>query len=177
MSDIPSRYDEFVSTALQELARSSPQSASAESKTELARAFRRHHARRRTVRLVAMFALILAAGGGSLWITRVFNGISPARPLVAASPANQYSPSTGENAASKVETENQFVAQGEAFVALPSFVFETPGEELRVIRVEMPVSSLRVLGARVNDELSTRRIVADLLVGTDGTPYAFRIIT
>jgi hypothetical protein len=40
----------------------------------------------------------------------------------------------------------------------------------------MPVSSLRLLGARVNDELSTQQIVADILVGMDGTPYAFRII-
>jgi hypothetical protein len=41
----------------------------------------------------------------------------------------------------------------------------------------MPVSSLRLLGARVNDELSSQQIVADILVGTDGTPYAFRIIS
>lgn len=177
MSDIPSRYDEFVSTALQELAQSSPQSASAESKAALTHAFRRHHARRRAVRLVAMFALILSTGGGSLWMTGAFHGISLARPSVITSPANQYSPSTGENTATKSATANRVVAGGEVFLALPSFAFETPGEELRVIRVEMPVSSLRVLGARVNDELSTRRIVADLLVGTDGTPYAFRIIT
>jgi len=41
----------------------------------------------------------------------------------------------------------------------------------------MPVSALRLLGARVNDELSTQLIVADILVGADGTPYAFRIIS
>jgi hypothetical protein len=64
----------------------------------------------------------------------------------------------------------------EMFVALPSFAFSKPDEDLRVIRVEMPVSSLRLLGARVNDELVTRRIVADLLVGADGTPYAFRLV-
>ena len=43
--------------------------------------------------------------------------------------------------------------------------------------VWMPVSSLRLLGARVNDELITQQIVADLLVGADDTPYAFRIIS
>lgn len=175
MSDIPSRSDEFVSTALQELARSSPQSASAESKAALTRAFRRHHTRRRTVRLGVMFAVILTAGGGSLWLAGAFNGISSARRGTAST--NQSPPSGVKSPSKQADGANQVVAGGEAFVALPSFAFETPGEELRVIRVEMPVSSLRVLGVRVNDELSTRRIVADLLVGTDGTPYAFRIIT
>ena len=174
MSDIPSRSDEFVSTMLQELARSSPKSASPESSAMLARAFRRHHARRRAVRLIAMFALILAAGGGSFWLTGAFKGISLARRGTA--PRNQ-SPPVGKSLTDKGDAANQVVTGGQVFVALPSFVFETPGEELRVIRVEMSVSSLRVLGARVNDELSTRRIVADLLVGTDGTPYAFRIVS
>ena len=175
MSENPSRSDEFVSTALQELARSGPQSASADSKTALARAFRRHHARRRAVRLVAMFALIFAATGGSLWLAGAFRGSSSAR--LGAASTNQSQPSVVKSLTSKADAANQAVAGGEVFVALPSFAFETPGEELRVIRVEMPVSSLRVLGARVNDELSTRRVVADLLVGTDGTPYAFRIVT
>jgi hypothetical protein len=175
MSDIPSRPDEFVSTALQELARSSPQSASLESRTRLARAFRRHRARRRAVRLTAMFALILATGSGCLWLAGAFNAFSSGR--LDTSSANRPRPSAGRRSSSQADAANQVVAGGEAFLALPSFAFETPGEELRVIRVEMSVSSLRVLGARVNDELSTRRIVADLLVGTDGTPYAFRIIT
>ena len=66
--------------------------------------------------------------------------------------------------------------QMQPFIALPWFAFKTADEELRVVRVEMPVSSLRQLGVRVNDELITRRVVAELLVGPDGTPYAFRLL-
>jgi hypothetical protein len=160
MSDDPSRSEELVTAALRELARSSPQSVSPESKAALARTFRRHHQRRRAVRVAAMVAAILAVTGASLWLHRAIRESARTRPAPGTSFVAQ-----------------QVSAGVEVFVALPSFTFETPGEELRVVRVEMPVSSLRVLGARVNDELSTRRIVADLLVGTDGTPYAFRIIS
>jgi hypothetical protein len=160
MSDRSSRSEELVSAGLRELARSSPQSASAESKAALSHAFRRHHARGRAVRVVAMLAAVLVVTLASLWL----------RTMVRESAHTpQVSPTS--------VVAQQITAEGEVFVALPSFAFETQGEELRVVRVEMPVSSLRVLGARVNDELSTRRIVADLLVGTDGTPYAFRIIS
>lgn len=68
-------------------------------------------------------------------------------------------------------------AAEELFVALPSFAFRAQDEQLRVIRVSMPVSSLRLLGAPVNDEPMTRRLTTvDLLIGSDGTPYAVRLV-
>jgi hypothetical protein len=69
------------------------------------------------------------------------------------------------------------IVSDDSFIALPSFAFVTPGEDLRAIRVEMPASSLRLLGAQVDEEISTHRVVADLLVGADGTPYAFRLVS
>jgi hypothetical protein len=74
-------------------------------------------------------------------------------------------------------SQNLNNANAATFVALPAFALSRPDEELRIMRVEMPVSTLRLLGARVNEELSTQKIVADVLVGADGTPYAFRIIS
>jgi hypothetical protein len=62
------------------------------------------------------------------------------------------------------------------FVALPSFAFCAPDEELRVIRVNMPTSSLRLLGAPIDEESITRRVTTDLLIGSDGTPYAVRLV-
>jgi hypothetical protein len=68
-------------------------------------------------------------------------------------------------------------AAEELFVALPSFVFRAQDEQLRVIRVNMPVSSLRLLGAPVNEEPMTRGLTTvDLLIGSDGTPYAVRLV-
>lgn len=160
MCDIPSRSDERISAGLRELAGSTPQSASPESKAALVQTFRRHHSRRRALRVAATLSVIFVVAGVSFWLRTLVGKSAHTRPAPGASVVAQ-----------RVD------AGGEVFIALPSFAFETPGEELRVVRVEMPVSSLRILGARVNDELSTRRIVADLLVGTDGTPYAFRIIS
>ena len=62
------------------------------------------------------------------------------------------------------------------FVALPSFAFCAPHEELHVIRVNLPISSLRLLGAPIDEESMTRRVTTDLLIGSDGTPYAVRLV-
>jgi hypothetical protein len=100
--------------------------------------------------------------------------------LVHRNPSEQFTSSQRISRQSSTgrTLENHFFGDADAstFVALPSFALSAPDEELRILRVEMPVSSLRLLGARVNDELSTQQIVADILIGTDGTPYAFRII-
>ena len=71
--------------------------------------------------------------------------------------------------------QNDGSTQG-LFVALPSFAFCAPHEELHVIRVNLPISSLRLLGAPVDEESMTRRVTTDLLIGSDGTPYAVRLV-
>lgn len=71
--------------------------------------------------------------------------------------------------------QNNGSTQG-LFVALPSFAFCAPHEELHVIRVNLPISSLRLLGAPVDEESMTRRVTTDLLIGSDGTPYAVRLV-
>ena len=109
------------------------------------------------MRGVAIAAVVLAVGAASLWLVP--------EPM----------PSTNQIATPLVRLDSPDTE--EMFLALPSFAFVQPEEDLRVIRVEIPVSSLRLLGARVNDELITQRVVADLLVGADGTPYAFRLVS
>jgi hypothetical protein len=79
-------------------------------------------------------------------------------------------------AASRAATAQNNPASQEVFVALPSFAFCAPDEELRVIRVNMPTSSLRLLGAPIDEDLATRRVTTDLLIGSDGTPYAVRLV-
>ena len=165
----PHSSEELLSAALRRLARSSPQAASPELERVLVQAFHRRH-RRRTIRLALAVAACLAIASGLLWWRLVVR--NPSEPFAS----NQQ---TGQQSLIGLTAESQLFADADAstFIALPSFVLSRPDEELRVLRVEMPVSSLRLLGARVNDELSTQQIVADLLIGTDGTPYAFRIIS
>jgi len=165
----PNSSQELLSAGLRRLARSSPEGASPELERFLVQAFhRRHH--QRTIRLALAEATCLAIVSGLLWWRLVAR--NPREPLAS----NQQ---TGQQSLISLAAENQVFADADVstFIALPSFALSRPDEELRVLRVEMPVSSLRLLGARVNDELSTQQIVVDLLVGTDATPYAFRIIS
>ncbi len=165
----PHSSEELLSAGLRRLARSSPHTASPELERALVDAFYRRHRRRRTFRLALAVAACLALISGSLWweVAHTYQS----EPFAS-------NHRKGEQAVTAITAKSHIFdhADASAFVALPSFALSRPDEEFRVLRVEMPVSSLRLLGARVNDELSTQQIVADILVGTDGTPYAFRII-
>lgn len=161
--------EELLSAALRRLARSSPQAASPALERVLVDAFHRRHRQRRTIRFALAVAACLAMVAG-VWFWRVIPRYRAER--FAHQQIGQRSV-TGAAAESRISSN----AGGATFVALPSFALSPPEEDLRILRVEMPVSSLRLLGARVNDELSTQKIVADILVGADGTPYAFRIIS
>lgn len=185
-----------LSTALQELSRSAPQSARPELGLALAAAFRRHHLRRRIIRRATFLVVTLGMCVGLLWL-RLGNPIAREARQLSIKPSDslkQSAPSENGNA-TPPPGKNQIhrasararrvshaspktnVAASTPFVALPSFAFRTAQEELRIVRVEMPVSSLRLLGARVNDEIIAGRVTADLLVGPDGTAYAFRLVT
>lgn len=63
-----------------------------------------------------------------------------------------------------------------AFVALPSIDMLPAGDELRVVRLNMPGEDLQQVGAPVTEKLAGHRVTADFVVGHDGTPYAFRLV-
>jgi hypothetical protein len=158
----PSRSDALLSAKLRDLGRSSPMAASPEVEGLLVNAFRRHRRRRKVLRMVPIFALLVVIVGAALWRWSGSDYRPTAKQMKLTSPGPVAQPANSVS---------------EAFVPLPSFAFSKSNEDLRIIRVEMPVSSLRLLGARVNDDLITQRVVADLLIGVDGTPYAFRLIS
>ena len=166
----PHSSEELLSEGLRRLGRSSPQAAAPELERVLIQSFHRHHRRRRTLRFAIAVAVCLGIVSGLLcW--RLVTANPPQRSASSHRIDQQSFTSPAP------EIHNFGDADAATFVALPSFALSSPDEGLRILRVEMPVSALRLLGARVNDELSTQQIVADILVGADGTPYAFRIIS
>lgn len=167
----PHSSEELLSAGLRRLAQSSPQAASPELERVLVQALHRRHRRWKTIRFALAVAACLAIISGLLWWRLV--PPNPSERLASNERIGQQSFTGQPTAESHIFGD----ADASTFVALPSFALNRPDEELRILRVEMPVSSLRLMGARVNDELSTQQIVADILVGTDGTPYAFRIIS
>jgi len=183
-----------LTEALRRLAASSRQGAPAEVGTGLATAFRRHHVRRRMVRRVRMAALaaclLLAAW---LWSMRTpsrqpsntatSSAPSPANPSSApkkvseqhAAPAvttTQVRPAV-KQASLKAPVQS---AANRQFVALPAYDPRIPLEEMRVVRVELPASALWQMGAPLNSDTANRRMLADFVVGQDGTPYAMRLL-
>ena len=70
----------------------------------------------------------------------------------------------------------QTAAAIEDFLALPTYDPTIATDGLRIIRLEGRGSDLRLAGAPVSEELSERRVVADFMVGHDGTPYAVRFV-
>lgn len=188
--DTRSPSEKLLSASLRRLANSSPREAPADLENLLTQAFRRHRRRRRTLRWVGIAVVILAISSASSWRLFVPEHRAPANQIAVGTHKPYSEPVQGGKVSINglslrrrvtprpraLLAESPLLDAGKPFLALPSFALVTPEEDLRVIRVEMPVSSLRLLGARVNDDLITQRIVADLLVGADGTPYAFRLV-
>jgi hypothetical protein len=63
-----------------------------------------------------------------------------------------------------------------SFYALPSASELPPVENAMVVRVQLPMSSLRLIGLLVSEESSAERIEADVLVGQDGLARGVRFV-
>jgi hypothetical protein len=63
-----------------------------------------------------------------------------------------------------------------AFVPLPAYDSATSTTDVRVVRMEVTGSDLMMVGAPVSAELADNRMLADFVVGSDGTPYAVRLV-
>ncbi len=66
--------------------------------------------------------------------------------------------------------------QAPSFLPLPTYDPVGAKDELQIIRVEMPIQDLRLVGAPVGADVPNRLVRADFVVGHDGTPYAVRLV-
>jgi hypothetical protein len=192
------RFSEgHLSEALGRLARHSERSAPPEVGAALLDAFRRRQAARRgmrTLRMTAIAALLLFAAG-LIFITKERRP-HPA-PIAAAIqspiPAAQATDSTPsgsktdfasgrapihrtQHRLSKPGSVAQHAERSSDFMVLPGWSSAAPREQLRIVRMELPASALRMVGAPVSEEVSERPVLADFVVGQDGTPYAMRLV-
>jgi hypothetical protein len=180
----------LLSAALNRLAKGSARQAPASVGAQLALEFRRRHQRRRRARAVVMLSvaacLILA-------ITLLLTLQQPAQnePSIAREPAPVVAPnpvqqsSTVEHRATQEPRspdgqrsarvaassagQNEFMPLGTYDPAM------VPGE-LEVVRLELTGADLRLVGAPVAEDLADRRMLADVVVASDGTPYAVRLV-
>ena len=188
-----------LTKALRHLAASSRQGAPAEIGTGLVTAFRRHHTRRRRIRIAGVAALAaciaLAAGLISMRTPRKpgteqagakansVPGKAPGTVAAAnvattqARPAGTRTrPGTVTSRATTKRTATSRAASSRQFIALPGYDPAVPADELHVVRVQLPASALWQMGAPVSPDSGGRRVLADFVVSQDGTPYAMRLV-
>jgi hypothetical protein len=192
-----------LSESLRDLAANSPQ-ASPELGVRLREAFARHHAQRR-LRKRAVFAVSVAAclAIAVVWLRtgKQMQDVGkpgppaqmakapvpqpeifapkierPSKSSIASAPvrprvrAKQRSSSRDHSVGAVPE-----ITAGD-FIALPTFDPAVPVGESRMVRMDLPGSALQLIGYPVDGQLLDRRIVADVLVGEDGLPYAVRLV-
>ena len=185
--------EETLAKALRHLAASSPQKASAELGIGLATAFRCHHARRRRIRRIGIAGLLACflASAGLLFLqtprtprpaqNAPHAHIEPASLPVQAPEVKQTASIPAEkpkpvHKLSRPRVTTSTVAYSREFVALPGYDPEVPAADLHIVRVQLPTSTLWQMGAPINPAGPERRVLADFVVGQDGTPYGVRLV-
>jgi hypothetical protein len=196
MHEVKNQFEseEKLVGALRRLARESSQDASPEVAAGLAAAFRRHHRRRRTRNAaIAVLAIACLASAALLW-TKPHAAAAPTiakqPPSPAAVPiAPAGTPLASVRAASQEMTRHVVnpnappshrrqaeARRSAAFLPLPAYDPMVAKDDLQIIRVEMPIQDLRLVGAPVGADVPNRPVRADFVVGHDGTPYAVRLV-
>lgn len=175
---------EWLPEALRDLAASARHQAPPDLGAALKTAYLRRHAGRRRARrmCVAAFAVLVLALSAALGTLRkpatVANNPHPA-PVVAARVGTALAvPPAAESslAASMPPAGASAEIVTESFLPLPAYSPRIADEDLRVVRVELKGESLRLVGAPVHEENADRLLLADFVVGQDGTPYAVRLV-
>jgi hypothetical protein len=179
-----------LTKALRSLAATSPGSAPPEVGDALAQAFRRHHARRRVVRhsTIAAAIVILLALPAAVVLSRR-HGVPTPSGNAGGTVTNAPSPMAvhsnhplPKQATSVSRIQKRPVAtsahatERDDFVPLPSYGLRSQAEDLRIVRLQVNGRALRLVGAPVSGDFDERPVLADFVVGQDGTPYAVRLL-
>ena len=174
----------LLSGALRRLATGSPQKAPAEVGDGLMEAFRSHHRRRRRIRVVGMLgvaasialavALLLGRGPAAPKQARQIVPSPALEHRVAPVPATQQAAT--QQATAALPAGRRSPQSSDDFLPLPGYDPSVPTEDLRIVRLELPGSALRLVGAPVSEDASDRRLLADFVVDQEGTPFAVRLV-
>ena len=181
--------DNRLSAALRRLSAIAPRSAPLALGDTLKGEFRRYHLRRRRERnaRILLAAACLAASVGTFLVLRprpsdmaaihepLQTTPSQANILAALKEPKTTRPKAAKNHAPNRSRKNPVTAENR-FVALPTFDPAIPIDHLEMVRVDLPGRALRLVGFPVSEEVADRRVVADVLLAQDGTPYALRLV-
>ena len=184
--------DSRLSAALRRLGATAPQSAPQALGDMLKDEFRRHHIRRRRARnalilLTAACLAVFALVSFLLWPPASNNSASH-EPVQTAPPSQTNIPAGLPELKRSPQNDEKSHALGRKkknpvpefaenrFVALPTFDPAIPIDHSEMVRVDLPGRALRLVGYPINEEIADRRVLADVLLMQDGTPYALRLV-
>lgn len=171
--------------ALRAMAANAPREAPACVEERLLSEFRRRSSIRRRVVRVAIAAASIAAGITVLvWLRPATAHPVAAHisaplakvevPVAQAVPAVQTKAQAKAPSARRIHRRGPEVALN--FYRLPGADELPPLESATVVRVQLPMSSLRLIGLPVSEERATESIQADMLLGQDGLPRGVRFV-
>jgi len=183
-------HNSQLSAMLRRAAANAPQGAPPALVEKLRNEFRQHHIRRpreRNARILLVAACLVASVMTFLRLRPRPSNTAAMRELVQTPPPQQAS--SAVDAPKSNATPRKFVRKPastqtrrrpeiatERFIALPTFDSAVPVDHLEMVRVDIPGRDLRLVGFPVSEEIANRRVVADILVAQDGTPYALRLV-
>jgi hypothetical protein len=180
----------LLSAALNRLAKGSARQVPANVGAQLALEFRRHHQRRRRARAAVAFSLAAClAVAITLLLTLQRSPQNAPRiarepaPAIAPDPPRQTTPAERGPAQERRSPAGQRSARATAssagqngFIPLGTYDPAMVPGEMQVVRLELTGTDLRLVGAPVAEDLADRRMLADIVVASDGTPYAVRLV-
>jgi len=152
---LPELFDDLRALAAADGARHAPSSIEARLRTE----FRRHNRRRKLVTWCSF------AGAAAAAVLTLVLWARSERPKHAPVPAQV------ERAATLAADEDSDAS----FYPLPEAEALPAVENAMVVRVQLPVSSLRLMGVPVSEEGADASVQAELLLGQDGLARAVRL--
>jgi hypothetical protein len=176
--------------ALRRLSASAPRSAPPALGEMLKDEFRRHHLRLKRERnsRFLLAAACLAGSVGALLLLRphtlntaaIHEPLQTTLPSKANVPAGRTQPKPTHLRPVRSHVSNRAMNNPEStadrFVALPTFDPAIPIDHSEIVRVDLPGRALRLVGFPIGEEFADRRVVADVVLAQDGTPYALRLV-
>jgi len=183
-------HDSQLSAMLRRASADAPQGAPPALGEKLKDEFRRHHVRRRrerNARILLVAACLIVSVVTYLRLRPRPSNVAAIRESVPTAPPRQSNvtvdapksneaPRTFARKPPSHQAGKKSEIAADRFVALPTFDSAVPIDHLEIVRVDLPVRDLRLVGFPVNEEMADRRVVADVLLAQDGTPYALRLV-
>jgi hypothetical protein len=176
-----SEIDLKVLEGLRALAANSPEQARAHVEERLLSEFRRRSRARLRNRWLAVAGGAIAAGIAVFIWMRLAPAKLPSEPL-ASVPSQVHKALVSRPAppprkiAVSPSGQTPAVEVAMNFYRLPDADILPPLDSAVIVRVRLPISSLRLMGVAVNEDRASESVQADLLLGQDGLARGVRFI-